>query len=321
MMPLRVALQMDPPHGLNPRGDTSLLLGREAQRRGSALFYYAPESLTVQEGRVTARACPITLYDSHTRWYDTGEAFRLDLATLDVVLLRQDPPFDMAYITSTYLLDMLPATTLVVNNPASVRNHPEKLLPLRWPEYMPPTLISADEAEIEAFRSRHRDIIIKPLYGHGGNAILRVQEEDGNLPAILEMHRASSRLPLMVQRFLPEVRTDDRRIILIDGEVRGVMGRIPAENEIRANFRVGGTPARAELTPRQREICAAVSPVLREKGLLFAGLDVIGDWLTEINITSPTGMVQMNALNGTTLEADFWDAVEKKRQYQHSTPG
>ncbi len=311
-MPLNIALQMDHPQGLNPRGDSTLLIGREAQRRGHKLFFYTPEHLTLHNQELIANGYGITLHDDLAHWYDLGAPTRIRLTDMQVVLLRQDPPFNMAYITSTYLLDMLPPSTLVVNTPSSVRNHPEKLLPLGWPQFMPPTLITADITEIEAFRKEQRDIIIKPLYGHGGRAIIRLKEDDGNLPAFIEMHLATTKEPLMVQRFLPEVKTGDRRIILIDGEVAGIMGRIPGENEIRANFRVGGSPAEATLTPRQSEICEALKPVLKQKGLLFTGLDVIGDWLTEINITSPTGMVQMNKLYNLKLEARFWDAVESK---------
>ena len=311
-MTLNIAFQMDHPSVLNPRGDSTLLLGREAQKRRHRLFFYTPDQLTLHDQKVTANGHRIAFHDDTNHYYDLHEPTRLNLADMQVVLLRQDPPFNMAYITSTFLLDMLPKTTFVTNNPSSVRNHPEKILPLLWPHFMPPTLVTADIREIEIFRKEQRDIIIKPVYGHGGRAIIRLKEDDGNLPAFIEMHLASSKEPLMIQRFLPEVKTQDRRIILLDGEVAGVMGRTPGENEIRANLRVGGSPAEATLTLRQQEICEALKPVLKEKGLLFVGLDVIGDWLTEINITSPTGMVQMNKLYGIKLEAQFWDVVEGK---------
>jgi len=309
-MSLRVAIQMDPVASLNPHRDSTLLIGLEAQKRGYELFYYTPDKLTWNEGRITAQAQPIKLYPNPAHYYDLGEAFSLDLRTVDVVLLRQDPPFNMQYITTTYLLEELHPKTFVVNNPASVRNHTEKLFPTMFSRFMPPTLVSADAKEIEDFRARHKDIILKPLYGYGGRAVLRFKEDDDNFQAALEMHFSASHEPLMAQVFLPEVKTGDRRIILIDGKIGGVMGRIPAEHEIRANFRVGGSPAKAELTPKQRDICEAVGPVLKEKGLLLAGLDVIGDWLTEINLTSPTGLVQMNALYGLKLEAQLWDAIE-----------
>ncbi|NBO18365.1 MAG: glutathione synthase [Proteobacteria bacterium] len=311
-MALRVALQMDPVGSLNPKGDSSLLIGREAQARGHALFTYTPDTLSWQNGNLTARGHALKLREGLTDFYSLGPLEKLELAQFDVVLLRQDPPFDMAYITSTHLLEQLPPSTRVFNHPGNVRDLPEKLMPLLFREFMPPTLISHDIQEIEAFRAEHGEIIIKPLYGYGGRAVLHLKKDDDNLPALLEMHAATSREPLMAQRFLPEVKTQDRRIILIDGVVKGVLGRIPAEGEIRANMRVGGSPAKAELTPRQRDICDAVGPVLRDKELLLTGLDVIGDYLTEINLTSPTGLVQTNALHGLKLEADFWNALERK---------
>jgi len=314
MTKLRVAIQMNHPRDLNPHGDSTLLLGREAQKRGHELWFYPPEKLTLLNGAITAHAQPITLHNDTHHYYDLGEATRVNLADMHVVLLRQDPPFNIAYLSTTYLLELLPKTTLVVNNPASVRNNPEKIMPLAWPQFMPPTLISSDLYEIEAFRKEQRDIIIKPVYGHGGRAILRVKDDDSNLATIIEMHLAHSKEPLMIQRFLPEVKSEDRRIILINGEVAGIMGRIPGENEIRANFRVGGSPAKATLTARQQEICEAIKPTLKEKGLLFVGLDTIGDWLTEINITSPAGLVRMNELYGKTLEAELWNAIEDKLQ-------
>lgn len=312
MAKLRVAFQMDHPRDLNPHGDSTLVLGREAKKRDHECFFYTPQHLTWNKGRVTASAHPIIFHNDVNDYYELSEAASIDLASMNVVWLRQDPPFNMAYISTTYLLEMLPATTLVVNSPASVRNHPEKLLPFAWPQFMPPTLVTSDIQQIEAFRKEHKDIIIKPVYGHGGRAILHLKPEDGNLASILEMHHATSKEPLMVQRFLPEVKTQDRRIILIDGEFAGIFGRIPAENEIRANMRVGGAPARAELTPRQKEICEALKPTLKAKGLVFVGLDVIGDYLTEINITSPTGLVQIQQLYGTNPAEQLWDAIEAK---------
>lgn len=311
-MKLRVALQIDHPTTLNPRGDSTLVMAREAQRRGYELFFYTPDNLTLQGASITAHGHPITLHENPDHFYDLGEPMRLDLSTMHVVLLRQDPPFNMAYLTSTYLLDMLPATTLVVNNPTSVRNYPEKLMPLRWAHFMPPTLVSSDLAEIEAFRREQGEIILKPLYGYGGRAILHLRKDDGNLPALMEMHLQTSKEPLMAQRFLPEVKTEDRRIVLIDGDIAGAIGRIPAQHEIRANLRVGGTAAKVELTKRQHEICEALKPFLKEKGLLFVGLDTIGDYLTEINVTSPTGLVSINTLYNKTLEVDIWNAIESK---------
>lgn len=311
-MTLRIAVQMDPVAGINPRTDSTLLMGIEACKRGHELYYYTPDTLTYNAGRITAAAQRITFFPDPAAYYKLGDALTLDLRTMDVVLLRQDPPFNMTYITTTHILEMLQPEVLVVNDPASVRNHPEKLFPLALRSFMPPTLVTADLHEIEAFKDQHKDIIIKPLYGHGGRSVLRLKPDDDNLSTLMEMHLATSKEPLMIQPFLPEVKTGDRRIILIDGKVSGVMGRIPAEHEIRANFRVGGSPAKAELTPKQRNICETLGPLLKAKGLVFSGLDVIGDYLTEINITSPTGLVQMNKLNGTKLEADLWDAIEAR---------
>lgn len=310
MRKLRIAIQMDEVASLKPRTDSTLLIGLEAQARGYELYYYTPDKLTWCDGKITAAGYRITLHPDPEHYYDLGEVTTLDLTTMDVVLLRQDPPFHMPYITTTYLLEMLPPKTLVLNNPASVRNHPEKLFPALLRQFMPPTLITADVGEIEHFYYQHKDIIIKPLYGFGGRSVLRLKDGDDNFHALLEVQFFASKEPVMVQAFLPEVKTGDRRIILIDGKVGGVMGRIPAENEIRANFRVGGTAAKAELTPKQREVCDLLGPMLKEKGLIFAGIDMIGDYLTEVNLTSPTGMVQMNKLYGIKLEAMFWDAVE-----------
>ena len=311
-MSLKIAIQMDPVATINPRTDSTLLLGIEACRRGYELYYYTPDRLTYNAGKITANAHRINFFQDPANYYALDGELTLHLSEMDVVLLRQDPPFNMAYVTTTHLLEQLSPDTLVVNDPASVRNHPEKIFPLQFRHFMPDTLVTADISEIEAFRKTHKDIIIKPLYGHGGRSVLRIKPDDDNLSTIMEMHRTESMEPLMVQPFLPEVKTGDRRIILIDGKIGGVMGRIPSENEIRANFRVGGSPAKAELTPRQREICETLGPILKAKGLLFVGLDVIGDWLTEINITSPTGLIQMNKLNGTKLECDIWDAIESK---------
>lgn len=308
---VRVAIQMDPIEFINPRSDSSLLLGLEAQRRGYELYYYTPDKLTYRHGKITAQGHRVTLYPEPKHYFDLGESLSIDLSSMDVVLLRQDPPFNMAYITTTHMLELLMPKTKVVNNPASVRNHPEKLFPIAFRQYMPITLITADIKEIERFYHEYKDIVVKPLYGYGGRDVLRFTQND-DLHAALEAQLAENREPVMVQPFLPEVKTGDRRIIMIGGKLGGVMGRIPAEHEFRANFRVGGSPAKAKLTPRQSEICDALGPALRDKGILFAGIDVIGDYLTEINITSPTGMVQMNALYGIKLEASFWDTLEEQ---------
>lgn len=328
-MALRVAIQADHPAGWNPKTDSTLRLGREAEARGFELFFYEPKHLSLREnGQVSAWGAPISFPIGDGAWHRLGDMQTLDLRTMDVVLMRQDPPFDMAYITATHILEMLtlpPSPTLpregggrkapfVTNNPAAVRNHPEKIFPLLFSQFMPPTLISADRAAITAFQAEHQDIILKPLYGYAGNAVFHLKPGDGNLSALFDLYFSQRNEPLIAQKFLPEVTTQDRRIILIDGEVAGVMGRIPAAGEHRANFRVGGSPAAAELTPRQREICDALGPELRARGLLLAGLDCIGDYLTEINITSPTGFPGMHALYGIALEKNFWDAVEKKLQ-------
>jgi glutathione synthase len=310
-MTRRAAIQMDPLDAINPGGDSTLLLGLEAQKRGYDLYHYTPDKLTWKQGAITAMAHKVTLYDDHANHYKLGDLVKLDLETMDVILLRQDPPFDMNYITTTYLLEMLPPSVHVFNNPTAVRNYAEKISPLLFARFMPPTLVSADMREIEYFRNHHKDIIIKPLYGFGGRSILRIKHDDDNFHAVMEMHFSTSKEPLMVQAFLPEVATGDRRVVMIDGHVGGAIGRIPAENEIRANLRVGGTAAKAELTPKQQEICEAVGSLLKEHGLIFAGLDLIGDWLTEINVTSPTGLASINKLYGRRIESDIWDAMER----------
>ena len=310
-MTLNIAIQMDPLDSINPRTDSTLLLGLEAQARGHALWYYTPDKLSWREGSITAQAQRVTFYSDLTHYYDVGEASTLDLTTMDVVLLRQDPPFNMGYISTTYILERLLPKTLVVNHPTSVRDLPEKLFPALLPQFTPPTLITADIKEIESFRAEHKDIVIKPLYGHGGNGVARIQKHDENFHALVEMLVAGKE-PIVVQPFLPEVKTGDRRIILVDGEFAGVIGRIPAEGEIRANFRLGGTAAKAEMTKRQKEICEALAPELKKRGLIFAGIDVIGDWLTEVNITSPTGLTAINTMYGVKLETRIWDAIEGK---------
>jgi len=305
-MGLKVAIQMDPIGGINPLGDSTLRLGAEAQGRGHELFYYTPDTLSLRGNDVTAHARRLHLSLDPKHYYDFVDAPQtLDLRKMDVVLLRQDPPFNMHYITTTYMLERLQPDVLVANDPASVRNHSEKLFPFEFAEFMPPTLISGDITEIVKFRAEYKDIIIKPLYGYGGKAVLRVKPDDDNFDALLEMQFSASREPVVVQAFLPEVKTGDRRIILIDGKFAGAIGRIPAEHEIRANMRVGGTPTKVELTKKQNDICAALEKPLRERGFIFAGVDVIGDYLTEINITSPTGLAAVEKLYGKNLAADF----------------
>mgnify|MGYP002785388358 CR=1 FL=1 len=305
-MTRNVALQMDALASINPRSDTTLALGLEAQRRGYALWQYTPDRLSWREGRLFAHASRVTLHDSHEHYFDVVKEEPILLTDMDVVLMRQDPPFDMAYITATYMLESVHPKPFVANHPASVRNLAEKWFPTLFARYMPPTLISADRQAIADFHRAHGQIVVKPLYGFGGHDIVHIKSA-----AALDTLRLEGSIPIVAQKFLPEVSTQDKRIVLIDGEVAGLFGRIPAEGEIRANMRVGGTPVKAELTRRQQEICDAVAPVLREKGLLLAGLDVIGDWLTEINITSPTGLRAVNQLYGTRPQAQFWDALER----------
>lgn len=311
-MPRIAAFQMDPLSAINPKGDSTLLLMVEAQRRGYRIFHYTPSRLAFENGRVTARGHFVTVRDDPADHYREDEAATIDLRRADVVWMRQDPPFDMAYITATHILEALAPDTPVLNDPASVRNCPEKWYVNDFPAFLPPTLISTDVAAMEDFRARHKDIIIKPLYGYGGNAVFRIKEGDGNFHALLEWILKVSDEALVVQKFLPEVKDGDIRVVLIDGKVAGQIGRVPALGEIRSNFRVGGTAAKVELSPRQREICAALEQPLRERGLLFVGIDLIGDYLTEINVTSPTGLRAINAAYGTRLEADIWDAAEAR---------
>lgn len=309
-MGLRVALQMDPLAGINPRSDSTLLIAREAQARGHEIFYYTPDKLTYREGSIVARGHKVTFLEGYEDFYAFGDEWYEPLHDMDVVLLRQDPPFDMTYLSTTYLLEQLMPDVLVVNNPMSVRNFPEKIFPTLLEHYMPPTLISADVRAIEDFRRDYRDIVIKPLYGYGGRSIFRIKPDDQNFNALMEMNFTNNNEPVMVQQFLPEVTTADRRIVMIDGEVAGVIGRIPASDDIRANMRVGGVPVKASLTPKQFAMCEELGEILREEGLIFAGVDMIGDYLTEINLTSPTGIGAINTLYDVKLESNYWDVVE-----------
>jgi glutathione synthase len=311
-MGLAVAIQMDPMETVNIDGDTSFVLALEAQARGHALYHYLPTDLTLRDGRLRARGRRLEVRRERGRHHSFGEVQMLDLAAMDVILMRQDPPFDMAYITATHLLEHVHPATLVVNDPTSVRNAPEKLFVTRFEGLMPPTLITADRAEILSFRAEHGDIIVKPLFGNGGAGVFRVTPDDENLNALLEMFTLLYREPLIVQRYLPEVRIGDKRIILIEGEPVGAVLRVPAKGEARANLHAGATAVKSQLTPREREICAAIGPTLREQGLLFVGIDVIGDFLTEINVTSPTGIQEINRLDGTRLEGLVWDAIEAR---------
>ena len=314
-MSLAVAIQMDPIAGINIAADSTFALALEAQSRGHTLYYYEPRHLAYRGGRtVTAEAVPLTVRAVQGDHFTLGEPRLLDLATVDVVLLRQDPPFNMAYITSTHLLDLVKDRALVVNDPTEVRNAPEKLAVMQYPELMPPTLITTDRAVITAFREAHREIVIKPLFGNGGAGVMHLRPDDDNLSSLLEMYAALYPEPLMVQKYLPEIAQGDKRIILVDGEPAGAVNRLAAQGEARANFHAGGRAAKADLTAREREICAAIGPDLRARGLVFVGIDVIGDYLTEINVTSPTGIHEINRLNGVKLEAVLWDAIEARRR-------
>ncbi|MEC8642673.1 MAG: glutathione synthase [Pseudomonadota bacterium] len=319
-MALSVALQMDPIGSIDIAGDTSFALALEAQARGHTLWYYTPDSLSLNEGRVEAVGQTLTLRDTTDDHFTAGAPERRNLDGFDVILMRQDPPFDMAYITLTHLLEMLPPSTMVVNNPAEVRNAPEKLLVTMFTELMPPTLISRDTDAIKAFRDHHQDIIVKPLFGNGGAGVFRLAPDDQNLNALLEMFLAVSREPVMVQRYLPEVRQGDKRVILVDGEPVGAVNRVPSAGEARSNLHVGGTAEATELTARDREICAIIGPELRRRGLLFVGIDVIGDYLTEINVTSPTGIREIQRLTGTNIAAVTWDAIERRKS-DHASNG
>jgi glutathione synthase len=304
---------MDPIGAIDIDADSTFRIAIEAQTRGHRLFYYTPDRLAFQEGRVTARGWPIELRRERGNHFTTGPEEEVDLGDFDVVWLRQDPPFDMGYITTTHLLDMIHPRTLVVNDPFWVRNYPEKLLVLRFPELTPPTAIARDLRTIRDFRARHGDIILKPLYGNGGAGVFKLAGNDGNLASLFEMFTGISREPLIVQKFLPAVSGGDKRVILVDGEPVGAINRVPAEGETRSNMHVGGRPEKIALTERDREICAAIGPLLREKGQIFVGIDVIGDWLTEINVTSPTGIQELERFDGVNVAARIWEAIEARR--------
>jgi len=312
-MALRVAVQMDPVETVNIDGDTTFALMEAAQARGATLFEYQPQHLSWREGRIVARARPVTVKRERGNHAIFGERREIDLAEdVDVVLMRQDPPFDMAYITAAHILEELKGRTLVLNDPEWVRSSPEKLIPLKFPELIPPTLITRDMTAIRDFRARHKDIIVKPLFGNGGLGIFRLKQDDGNLSALTEMFFAQSREPIIVQAFLPAVAEGDRRVILIDGEAVGVINRRPQPGETRSNMHVGGTAEGAELSATDRRISAAIGPMLKERGLVLVGIDVIGDRLTEINVTSPTGVQELKRFSGVDAAALFWDAAERR---------
>lgn len=312
-MALTVAIQMDHISTVNIAGDSTFALALEAQARGARLYHYLPKDLSLWSGRVMARAQPLTVRNLKGDHFSLGAPEELDLAqAADVVLMRQDPPFDMAYITATHILERLKGKTLVVNDPFHVRNAPEKILVTEFVDLTPPTLITRDPLAIKAFRAEHKDIIVKPLYGNGGLGVFRIKADDENLNALLEMFGQMSREPVIVQAYLPSVRAGDKRIILVDGEAAGAINRVPAEGEARSNMHVGGRPEKTQLTLREREICARIGPVLRERGLIFTGIDVIGGYLTEINVTSPTGIWEIRRFDGTDIAKLIWDAIEKR---------
>ena len=318
-MGLKIAIQMDPPETINIDTDSTFVLALEAQKRGYELFYYHVKDLSFDSGAVKALAAPLTFRREREHHYILGERRMLDLAQdVDVVLMRQDPPFNMAYITATHILEHAADKTLIVNDPVSVRNAPEKLLVTYYQDLTPPTLITSSRAKIEEFRARHGDIILKPLYGNGGLQVFHLGPENPNLGSLLEMFGALYKEPIIVQKYLPEAKTGDKRIILCDGEPIGAILRRPPERETRANLHTGGTALKTELTQRELEICARIGPELSRLGLLFVGIDVIGDYLTEINVTSPTCLQEINRLNEDCLEAKIWDAIEKKLGKRHA---
>ncbi|WP_336743638.1 glutathione synthase [Aureimonas altamirensis] len=311
-MSLKVAVQMDHVSSITIKGDSTFALCLEAQRRGHSLFHYTPDRLSMRDGVVTARLEAMQLAEEQGRHFTLGEPVRTDLAEMDVVLLRQDPPFDMNYITSTHLLERLQPRTIVANDPAWVRNMPEKIFVTEFSDLMPETLITKDAAEVAAFRAEFGEIVMKPLYGNGGAGVFHLTRDDRNLSSFMETFALLFREPFIVQRYLPDVRKGDKRVILIDGEPVGAINRVPSETDARSNMHVGGRAEPADITDRDREICARIGPALRERGQLFVGIDVIGDYLTEINVTSPTGIREVRRFGGADIAALFWDKIEDR---------
>ncbi|KXO79303.1 glutathione synthase [Brucella anthropi] len=312
-MALKVAVQMDHISTVNIAGDTTFALSLEAQKRGHELYHYTPDRLSMRDGVVSARLEKMEVRDVKGDHYTLGESIRRDLSEMDVVLLRQDPPFDMNYITTTHLLERIHPKTLVVNDPAWVRNSPEKIFVTEFPDLMPETLITKDPQEVMDFRREFGDIILKPLYGNGGAGVFHLADGDRNLTSLLEMFGQLFKEPFIAQRYLKDVRAGDKRIILIDGEPVGAINRVPSETDARSNMHVGGRAEQSKLTPREREICERIGPSLKERGFILVGIDVIGDYMTEINVTSPTGIREIQRFDGTNIAALFWDAVEAKR--------
>jgi glutathione synthase len=314
MMSLNIAVQMDPIERINIRGDSTFALLLEAQKRGHTIAYYTPDRLALWGSKVIAAVQPLKVRDQHGDHFTLGEARRSDLAEFDVILLRQDPPFDLAYVTSTHLLERVHPATLVVNDPSAVRNAPEKMFVMEFSELMPPTLITRDLAEIKAFRAEHGDIVMKPLYGKGGEAVFRLAKEDLNFGSLYDLFAATFREQWVVQKFLPAVKHGDKRILLVDGEFAGAVNRVPAPDDLRSNMVRGGIPKETELSARDRGICSRIGSALRDRGLLFVGIDVIDGYLTEINVTSPTGIRAVKELGGADVAALIWDKIEAKRR-------
>ena len=312
-MTLKVAFQMDPMESIDIAGDSSFALALEAQERGHKLFHYEPKNLSLSQLKPVAKLRALTVQNITGNHFSLGEQRTADLKTdIDVILMRQDPPFDMSYITATHILEHVHPHTLVINNPTNVRNTPEKLFVTHFENVMPPTLITSDEEEIFGFRKEFKDIIVKPLFGNGGAGVFHIKPDDENLSSLIELHKTFYREPLMIQEYIPAVRQGDKRIILIDGRPGGAVNRVPAKGEARSNMHVGGKPMKCEITSRDREICEIIGPSLKEKGLLFVGIDVIGNYLTEINVTSPTGIQELSRFEDTNIASLIWDAIEKK---------
>jgi glutathione synthase len=316
-MTLKIALQMDSLQDIGIEGDSTFALGLEAEKRGYSLFHYDVNDMSMRDGEVYAYLRPVTFRREEGNHYTAGEEVRLNLKTdIDVVLMRQDPPFDMGYITATHLLEQIHSKTLVLNDPASVRNAPEKIFLTRFPDLMPPTLITRSRKETISFREEFKDIIIKPLYGNGGAGVFRLQPEDQNLSSLVEMFQDFYPEPFIVQKYLSDVRQGDKRIILVDGKAVGAINRIPPEGEARSNMHVGGVAVKTQLTAREQEICDAIGPILKEQGQIFVGIDVIGDYLTEINVTSPTGIQEIMRFDGIDIAALIWDVIEERLSVQ-----
>ena len=313
-MSLKIAVQMDPIQRINIKGDSTFALLLEAQKRGHALTYYTTDRLALLNGRLFATVEPLTVRDQAGDYFTLGEPKRVELAQFDVILLRQDPPFDLAYVTTTHFLERIHDRVLIVNNPASVRSAPEKLFVMNFADLMPPTLISRDKDEINAFRAEQGDVVMKPLYGHGGAAVFRIQPQDMNFGSLFDFFSVTFREPWVIQKFLPEVKHGDKRIILVDGEFAGAVNRVPAQDDLRSNMVRGGAAAATDLSAREIEICRRLGPALRQLGLLFVGIDVIDGHLTEINVTSPTGIRAISRLGGPDVAAIIWDCIESKRR-------